>query len=88
MEEIKTRLREVFVKALRLQIPASQVGDHDLVNRLGIDSINSLEILIWVEDDFKIKIRDEDLSPALVDSIDTLATYIIRNDPALAEAAS
>lgn len=76
MDEIKERLREIFVKALRLQISPAQVGDRDLVSHLGIDSINSLEILIWVEDHFKITIQDEDLSPRLLDSLDSLAAYI------------
>ena len=76
MDAIKTRLREIFVQALRLSTPATEIGDSNLVSTLGIDSINSLEILIWVEDDFKIKIEDEDLSPQLIDSLDTLATYI------------
>lgn len=76
MEDIKNKLREIFVQALRLSIPPSEIGDKNLVATLGIDSINSLEILIWVEDDFKIKIEDEDLSPQLIDSLDVLAAYI------------
>lgn len=77
MEDIKNKLREIFVQALRLSIPPSEIGDKNLVATLGIDSINSLEILIWVEDDFKIKIEDEDLSPQLIDSLDILAAYIV-----------
>jgi acyl carrier protein len=77
MNEIKDQLREIFVKALRLQIAPDQVGNENLVSQLGIDSINSLEILIWVEDAFKISIEDEDLSPRLVDSLESLASYIV-----------
>jgi len=43
-----------------------------------MDSINSLELLIWVENHFKISIDDEDLSIALVDSLDVLAAYVER----------
>jgi len=76
MEDIRTYLRDIFVKALRLQIDATEIRDTNLIATLGIDSINALEILIWVEDKFKILIEDADLSPALVDSLDTLASYI------------
>jgi acyl carrier protein len=76
MEDIRTNLREIFVKALRLQIDAAEIGDTNLIATLGIDSISALEILIWVEDKFNILIEDTDLSPALVDSLDILVSYI------------
>lgn len=76
MEETKDRLRQIYASALKLDIAPEEIGDTNLVSTLGIDSITSLEILVWVEDQFKITIQDEDLSPALLDSLDTLATYI------------
>jgi acyl carrier protein len=75
-DALKTRLAELYIKALRLQILPEDVGRDNLVADLGIDSVNSLELLIWVEDEFKIRIEDEELSVALVDSIDTLANYV------------
>ena len=85
MEDIKSRLREIFVKALRTNLDASEIGDNGLVSRLGIDSINSLEILIWVEDEFNVTIEDEDLSPQLVDSLDILTEYIAKKRAAAAQ---
>ncbi|MCP4656366.1 MAG: acyl carrier protein [bacterium] len=82
MEEIKKRLQEIFVQALRRKMDPSEVGETGLVSRLGIDSINSLEVLIWVEDEFKVTIEDEDLSPQLVDSLDNLAAYIVKKQAA------
>jgi 2-polyprenyl-3-methyl-5-hydroxy-6-metoxy-1,4-benzoquinol methylase len=76
MDEIKSKLRHIYVKALRLSIDPSAVGDHNLIRELGIDSIMSLEILVWVESEFHIMIEDSDLSPKLIDSLDTLASYI------------
>ncbi len=76
MEDIKSRLRELFVKSLRLRIDPAQVGDTDLIKTLGIDSVSALEVLIWVENEFNITIEDQDLSPALVNSLDTLAGYV------------
>lgn len=76
MEDIKINLRKIVVKALRLESEPAEIGETNLIATLGIDSISSMEILIWVEDEFKITIEDEDLSPALVDSLDTLAAYV------------
>lgn len=78
MEDLKTNLRKIVAKALRLESDPAEIGDMNLISTLGIDSISSMEILIWVEDEFNITIEDEDLSPALVDSLDTLATYVER----------
>ena len=76
MEDLKTNLRKIVAKSLRLESDPAEIGDMNLISTLGIDSISSMEILIWVEDEFNITIEDEDLSPALVDSLDTLATYV------------
>jgi acyl carrier protein len=77
MDETKTRLRALIVKALQLQIDPTDVKDTNLVTSLGIDSIGALEIIVQVENAFRISIDDADASPALVDSLDTLAAYII-----------
>jgi acyl carrier protein len=76
MEPMKEQLRSIFVKALRLAPEKANIGDSNLVRTLGIDSISTMEILIWVEDEFGIVIEDQDLSPKLVDSLDVLAAYV------------
>jgi acyl carrier protein len=64
------------VKALRLEQDPASLPDTNLTDTLGIDSIKSLEFLVWVENEFGIEIEDADLSAALVDSLDTLAAYV------------
>ena len=74
MNELKDKLRHIFVKALRLHRTAESIPDDNLTSELGLDSINSLEVLIWVE--IGIQIDDEDLSVALINSLDVLAAYV------------
>ena len=74
MQEIKTALREVFVEALRLDLNPADIGEADLIAQLGIDSIVLMEILTQVENRFEIIIEDEDVSPALVDSLNVFAS--------------
>jgi len=76
MNESKERLRQIIVQALRLSRTPESIPDHNLTAELGLDSINSLELLIFVENEFKIQIDDADLSVALVDLLDGLAAYI------------
>jgi acyl carrier protein len=76
MEEIKAALREIFVETLRLPIDPSQVGESDLVAHLGIDSIGLMEIITRVENRFHITVEEEDISPTLVNSLDTFSAYV------------
>lgn len=76
MNEIKDKLRHIIVQALRLHRTPESIPDQNLTSELGLDSINSLEVLIWVENEFGIQIDDEDLSVALINSLDVLAAYV------------
>jgi acyl carrier protein len=76
MTDIKTQLRAIIVQAFHLTRDPASIPDSNLTTALGLDSINSLELLIWVENHFKISIDDEDLSIALIDSLDVLASYV------------
>ena len=76
MEEIKAALREILVETLRLPIDPIHVGESDLVAQLGIDSIGLMEIITRVENRFHITVEEEDISPTLVNSLDTFAVYV------------
>ena len=76
MEDIKSGLRDLFVETLRLPISPAEVGETNLIADLGIDSIGTMELLTRVENQFDILIDDADVSPDLVDSLNTLADYI------------
>ena len=76
MEDIKSGLRDLFVDTLRLPISPAEVGETNLIANLGIDSIGAMELLTRVENQFNILIDDADVSPDLVDSLNTLADYI------------
>jgi acyl carrier protein len=76
MSDTKTRLREVLVQSLDLKIDPSEVPDNNVVAGLGLDSINTIEFLIWVEGEFNVQIADEDLSIELIDDMDKLAEYV------------
>jgi acyl carrier protein len=78
MNDIKTQLRSIIVQALHLNQAPETIPDTNLTSTLGLDSINSLELLIWVENHFRISINDEDLSVSLIDSLDVLAAYVER----------
>jgi acyl carrier protein len=76
--ETKNQLRRVIVEALKLDQDPDTIPDEGLRNKLGIDSVTGLELLIWVENEFGIQIDDGDLSVELIDSLDVLGAYVER----------
>jgi acyl carrier protein len=76
MEATKAKLRKVLVDSLDLKRDPDTVPDTDLVNELGLDSINTIEFLIWVESEFNVEIADEDLSIDLINDLNRLAEYV------------
>lgn len=76
MADTKQRLRKVLVESLDLQRDPETIPDTNLVTELGLDSINTIEFLVWVESEFSIEIADEDLSVDLIDDLNRLAKYV------------
>jgi acyl carrier protein len=76
MADTKQRLRKVLVESLDLQRDPETIPDTNLVTELGLDSINTIEFLVWVESEFAIEIADEDLSVDLIDDLNRLAKYV------------
>lgn len=76
MSEMKNRLRVTIVKALGRDIEPTSIKGEDMIHELGITSIDALEILIWIENEYGIHIDDGDLSQALVSSLDALESYV------------
>jgi acyl carrier protein len=76
MADTKRRLRKVLVESLDLQRDPESIPETNLVTELGLDSINTIEFLVWVESEFAIEIADEDLSVDLIDDLNRLAEYV------------
>jgi acyl carrier protein len=74
--EIAGKLREIIAEALNLKIKPDKIMGKNLIEELGISSVDALEILIRVESEFEILINDEDLSQELVTSLTNLERYI------------
>lgn len=49
-----------------------------------VDSMNVMEIVMYAEEKFGIKVKDEDIIPANFDSVHNLAEFIRRNQKATA----
>ena len=78
-ETLKRRLKELLISGLRLQDtePASIADDQPIfVEGLGLDSIDALELVVLIEEQFGIAIPDEEVGKSAFASIAALAEYI------------
>jgi len=79
MTAIETDLRRYIVDKLLFGRTDTVVnGDTSFLESGLIDSTGVLELVAFLEEQFHIKVEDEDLIPANLDSIDALTSFIER----------
>ncbi len=79
-EELKKRLKVMLIEGLRLEDkrPEDIVDSAPIfVDGLGLDSIDALELVVLVEEHFKVTIPDEDVGRQALASIDALADFVL-----------
>lgn len=85
MEALKLKLKEQIIEALNLQDmqPADIVDDAPLFgDGLGLDSIDSLELIVLLERNYGIKLEDPKESRNILSSVNSMAEYIHNNPKA------
>lgn len=75
--KIKNELKEIIIKCMDLNCTPEDIKGNDLINEIGMNSVDALEILVWTENTFEIQIDDEDLNADLMSSLDNLVDYIL-----------
>jgi acyl carrier protein len=83
-EELKTRLKRLLVDGLKLDnVRAEDIKDADpiFIEGLGLDSIDALELVVLVEENFGVVIPDEEVGKLAFASIDALAEYVLQHSP-------
>ncbi|HSP97412.1 MAG TPA: phosphopantetheine-binding protein [Candidatus Dormibacteraeota bacterium] len=79
-EQLKQRLKVMIVDGLRLEDKRPDDIDDAapiFVEGLGLDSIDALELVVLIEDNFHVTIPDEDVGKRAFASIDALADFIL-----------
>jgi acyl carrier protein len=83
-EELKLRLKRLLVEGLKLDgVRPEEVQDAApiFVEGLGLDSIDALELVVLIEENFRVAIPDEEVGKLAFASIDALADYILQHAP-------
>lgn len=77
--EIAHRAKELLVVGLRLEIAPEEIVDGDPIfgSGLGLDSIDALEFVVLIEENFGVSIPDETVAKQVLASIDALVEFIV-----------
>jgi len=85
MTAIEADLRQYIVdKLLFGRADVVVGGDTSFLDSGLIDSTGVLELVAFLEEKFQVKVEDEDLVPANLDSVNALIRFVERKSPASA----
>ena len=79
MEDLKTNLKQQIIASLNLQgMKPEEIDDNAPLfgEGLGLDSIDSLELMVLLERNYGIKIEDAREGRKILTSVQTMAEYI------------
>ena len=79
-EELKHRLKVLLIEGLKIEDKRpEEIADSApiFVEGLGLDSIDALELVVLVEDQFGVLIPDEDVGQTAFASVEALADFIL-----------
>ena len=79
-EELISRLKEQIIRQLKLNDKKPEdIGDHDplFVEGLGLDSIDALELIVLLQQEYNIKLKNAEEGQDVFRSVATMADYIL-----------
>ncbi len=84
MDKLMHDLKVQIIAQLNLQdLTPQDIGDDQplFVEGLGLDSIDALELIVLLQQQYKIKLASAEEGPKVFRSVRTMAEYITANQP-------
>jgi len=79
---IEQRLKAMMVERLFMSVSPDEIEDgKSLVNDYGVDSLNLLELVVGVEEEFGIQVGDNEFRVANFESVRALAEFVRQRLP-------
>jgi acyl carrier protein len=76
---LKARIKDLMVENLMLQVTTADIGD-DLPlfgpGSLGLDSVDALQLVVALDKNFGLKIRDPEAAKQILKNVNTIAEAV------------
>jgi acyl carrier protein len=83
-QQLRTEIRRFVIDELLMGDASAMLGDGESFLETGtIDSTGVLEVVMFLEQRFELKVEDRELIPENLDSVDNLVRFVIRKTPRL-----
>lgn len=78
--DLKGRIQKLIVERLKLDIEPDSIDPAAPLfgDGLGLDSIDALELVLGIEQEFGVKIDDEEVGAQALSSVDALAEFVAK----------
>ena len=86
MDNIKEKLKVQIIERLNLKtLKPADIGDDQplFVEGIGLDSIDALELIVLLQQEYNIKLSNAEDGPRVFHSVRTIADYITANHAAI-----
>lgn len=76
--ELKSKVKDLIVRRLKLEVAPASIDDSAPLfgEGLGLDSIDALELVLGLEQEFGIKVADEEVGIKAFSSVNSLTDFI------------
>ena len=77
-QELASQVKDLIVRRLKLDIDPKTIDDQAPLfgEGLGLDSIDALELVLGLEQEFHIKVEDEEVGVKAFASVDALCEFV------------
>jgi len=82
LQKIRTQLKEMIVKDLGLEdIKPEEIKDDEVLfgEGLGLDSLDAVEIVVLLQRNFGLEVKNMEQGKEIFRSIDTIANFVYDN---------
>ena len=85
LQKVGAQLKELLISHLALEdIKPEEIGDEDPIfgdEGLGLDSLDAVEIVVLLQRNYGLNIKETEKGTEIFRSISSLANYIVENSP-------
>lgn len=78
LAELRAKIKHLIVDRLKLEVAPEAIEDHQPLfgEGLGLDSIDALELVLGIEQEFGVKVEDEEMGQEALSSVASLAEFV------------